>query len=102
MNRPGLDECLVSLVAPYSFAAEQYRILRMLIEQMHKDADLRLIAVASAVATASSALAAPKAWPCAPFVELTNTLLACSPKVVLMARLSFASLSAVPVPWALM
>ena len=48
MNRPGLDECLVSLVAPYSFAAEQYRILRMLIEQMHKDADLRLIAVASA------------------------------------------------------
>ena len=48
MNRPGLDECLVSLVSPYSFAAEQYRTLRMLIEQLHKETDLRLIAVASA------------------------------------------------------
>src|SRR5438128_480597 len=44
VNRTGLDESLVSLVAPHSFAAEQYRTRRMLTEQMHKHADSRLIA----------------------------------------------------------
>ena len=42
-----LDEHLVSLVAPASFGAEQYRVLRHLVEQMRRDADLRLLAVTS-------------------------------------------------------
>jgi protein-tyrosine kinase len=41
------DEHLVSLLAPRSYEAEQYRVLRHVIEQMHKDDDLRVIAVTS-------------------------------------------------------
>ena len=43
----GLEEHLVSLLAPTSFEAEQYRTLRHLIEQLHKSADLSVVAVAS-------------------------------------------------------
>lgn len=46
-EKQGPDEHLVSLTAPASFAAEQYRVLRHIAEQMHKDADLRLLAVTS-------------------------------------------------------
>jgi capsular exopolysaccharide synthesis family protein len=41
------DEHLVSLLAPRSYEAEQYRVLRHLIEQMHKESELRVIAVTS-------------------------------------------------------
>lgn len=41
------DERLVSLLAPSSFGAEQYRVLRHLIEQTHRDADLQVVAVTS-------------------------------------------------------
>lgn len=47
---PRLDEVeehLVSLLAPSSFPAERYRMLRHIVEQAHKDADLRLVAVTS-------------------------------------------------------
>src|SRR5207302_8171231 len=47
---PDVDEHLVSLVTPSSFAAEQYRVLRHLVEQMHKDADLGVVAVTSPAA----------------------------------------------------
>ena len=43
----GLEEHLVSLLAPTSFAAEQYRTLRHLIEQLHKSAELSVVAVSS-------------------------------------------------------
>jgi protein-tyrosine kinase len=43
----GLEEHLVSLLAPTSFEAEQYRALRHLIEQLHKSTDLSIIAVSS-------------------------------------------------------
>jgi len=43
-----LDARLVSLVAPASFAAEQYRALRHPIEQMHRSRGLSVIAVTSA------------------------------------------------------
>ncbi len=43
----GLEEHLVSLLAPTSFEAEQYRALRHLIEQLHKSADLSVVAVSS-------------------------------------------------------
>lgn len=43
----GVDEHLVSLVAPAAFEAEQYRALRHAIEQMHRTADLKVIAVSS-------------------------------------------------------
>jgi len=42
-----LDEHLVSLLAPSSFAAEQYRALRYEIEQRHKSNDLSVVAVSS-------------------------------------------------------
>jgi len=42
-----LDEHLVSLLAPKSREAEQYRALRYLIEQLHKSTDLSVIAVSS-------------------------------------------------------
>jgi len=42
-----LDEHLVSLLAPSSFEAEQYRALRHLIEQRNKSTDLSVIAVSS-------------------------------------------------------
>jgi capsular exopolysaccharide synthesis family protein len=42
-----LDGHLVSLLAPTSFEAEQYRALRHMIEQLHRSAELSVIAVAS-------------------------------------------------------
>jgi capsular exopolysaccharide synthesis family protein len=41
------EQHLVSLVAPTSFEAEQYRILRHTVEQRHRDAGLRVLAVTS-------------------------------------------------------
>ncbi|MBI3029565.1 MAG: CpsD/CapB family tyrosine-protein kinase [Candidatus Rokubacteria bacterium] len=43
----GVDEHLVSLVSPRSFPAEQYRALRFIVEQMHRDGALRVVAVTS-------------------------------------------------------
>src|SRR5881296_637910 len=43
----GLDEHLVSLLAPTSFEAEQYRALRHLIEQRGKSTALSVVAVSS-------------------------------------------------------
>ena len=43
----GVEEHLVSLLAPASFAAEQYRALRHLVEQFHKNAELTVLAVTS-------------------------------------------------------
>ena len=42
-----VEEHLVSLLAPTSFEAEQYRALRHMIEQLHKSADLSVLAVSS-------------------------------------------------------
>lgn len=42
-----LDQHLVSLVASSSFAAEQYRVLGHIVEQLHKDKGLRVLAVTS-------------------------------------------------------
>jgi capsular exopolysaccharide synthesis family protein len=42
-----LEEHLVSLVEPTSFAAEQYRSLRHIIEQLHRSTKLSVIAVSS-------------------------------------------------------
>ena len=44
----GLDEHLVSLIAPSSFEAEQYRALRHMIEQLHRSEALSVIAISSA------------------------------------------------------
>jgi capsular exopolysaccharide synthesis family protein len=43
----GVDEHLVSLVSPASFPAEQYRALRHIVEQMHRDGALQVAAVTS-------------------------------------------------------
>ncbi len=43
----GLEEHLVSLLAPTSFEAEQYRAMRHLIEQLHKSTGLVVVAVSS-------------------------------------------------------
>jgi capsular exopolysaccharide synthesis family protein len=43
----GVDDHLVSLVAPAAFEAEQYRALRHTIEQLHRAHDLRVVAVSS-------------------------------------------------------
>ena len=43
----GVEEHLVSLLKPASFEAEQYRALRHLVEQLHKSADLSVVAVSS-------------------------------------------------------
>jgi capsular exopolysaccharide synthesis family protein len=43
----GLEEHLVSFLDPTSFEAEQYRALRHMIEQLHRSADLSVIAVSS-------------------------------------------------------
>ena len=43
----GVDDHLVSLVAPAAFEAEQYRALRYTVEQFHKMRDLRIVAVTS-------------------------------------------------------
>lgn len=45
-----LEEHLVSLLSPASFEAEQYRTLRHTIEQLHKSAELSVIAISSAAA----------------------------------------------------
>jgi capsular exopolysaccharide synthesis family protein len=42
-----VDEHLVSLVAPASFAAERYRVLRHTVEQLHKEDDVRIVAITS-------------------------------------------------------
>jgi protein-tyrosine kinase len=42
-----LEEHLVSLLAPASFEAEQYRALRHMIEQLHKSTELSVIGVSS-------------------------------------------------------
>src|SRR5437870_329320 len=41
----GVDDHLVSLLAPAAFEAEQYRALRYTIEQLRKTRDLRIVAV---------------------------------------------------------
>lgn len=46
----GVEEHLMSLLSPTSFEAEQYRALRHMVEQLHKSADLSLIAVSSPAA----------------------------------------------------
>jgi capsular exopolysaccharide synthesis family protein len=43
----GVDDHLVSLIAPAAFEAEQYRALRHTIEQLHKSRDLSIVAVSS-------------------------------------------------------
>jgi capsular exopolysaccharide synthesis family protein len=43
----GVDDHLVSLVAPAAFEAEQYRALRHTVEQLHKTGDVRIVAVSS-------------------------------------------------------
>jgi capsular exopolysaccharide synthesis family protein len=48
--RPALDiadDHLVSLISPAAFEAEQYRALRHIVEQMHKAANVKIIAVSS-------------------------------------------------------
>jgi capsular exopolysaccharide synthesis family protein len=45
----GVEEHLVSLLTPTSFAAEQYRALRHMVEQMQKDNGLHTVAVTSPV-----------------------------------------------------
>jgi len=42
-----VDEHLVSLVTPAAFEAEQYRALRHIVEQMHRTATLKVLAVSS-------------------------------------------------------
>jgi len=42
-----LEEHLVSLLTPTSFESEQYRVLRHMIEQLHRSADLSIIAISS-------------------------------------------------------
>jgi capsular exopolysaccharide synthesis family protein len=43
----GLEEHLVSLLAPSSFEADQYRALRHTIEQLHRVSELSVIAISS-------------------------------------------------------
>ncbi len=43
----GIEPHLVSLLAPTTFEAEQYRTLRQLVEQMHREANLCTVAVSS-------------------------------------------------------
>jgi capsular exopolysaccharide synthesis family protein len=45
-----LEEHLISLLAPASFEAEQYRVLRHTIEQLRRSVELSVIAVSSPVA----------------------------------------------------
>ena len=42
-----VKQSLVSLLRPTSFEAEQYRTLRYIVEQLHKDANLQVVAVSS-------------------------------------------------------
>jgi capsular exopolysaccharide synthesis family protein len=43
----GVDDHLISLIAPAAFQAEQYRALRYTVEQLHKMRDFRIVAVSS-------------------------------------------------------
>jgi len=43
----GVEEHLVSLLAPNSFEAEQYRALRHMVDQLRRSSDLSIIAVSS-------------------------------------------------------
>ena len=45
--RPGLDDSLVSLRAPASFAAEQYQALRLRVERLRAVRDVRVLAISS-------------------------------------------------------
>jgi capsular exopolysaccharide synthesis family protein len=45
--RSKLDDHLVSLLAPASFEAEQYRLLRLILEKLHKGPKLTVIGVTS-------------------------------------------------------
>jgi len=47
-SAPAPDEHLVSLLSPHTFEAEQYRSLRLVIEDRHKSTDLQVVAVSSA------------------------------------------------------
>ena len=47
MNHKQFDKHLVSLIAPASFAAEQYQALRLKIERIRQSRDLRVIAITS-------------------------------------------------------
>src|SRR6202158_5015228 len=51
---------------------------------------------------ASKVPAAASVWPRAPLIELTGMRAAASPKTLVIAAISIASLYTVPVPWALM
>jgi len=42
-----VEACLVSLLDPRSFEAEQYRVLRHVVETLRKDANLQVVAVTS-------------------------------------------------------
>src|SRR5882762_2567896 len=42
-----VEEHLVSLLSPTSFGAEQYRALRLRVEQLHKTANLSIVGVTS-------------------------------------------------------
>jgi capsular exopolysaccharide synthesis family protein len=46
-ERSDLDDHLVSLLEPASPAAEQYRALRLHVETLHRERDLRLVAMSS-------------------------------------------------------
>jgi len=46
-SRRGVDEQLVSLLDPASFEAEQYRVLRHVVETLRKGANLQVVAVTS-------------------------------------------------------
>jgi protein-tyrosine kinase len=50
MNHTQIDRHLVSLTAPASFAAEQYQALRLKIERLRQNRELRVIAVTSPAA----------------------------------------------------
>ena len=45
--RSGLDNTLVSLRAPASFAAEQYQALRLQVERLRAVRDVRVLAISS-------------------------------------------------------
>jgi len=45
---PRVAEQLISLLAPSSFAADQYRALRLVVERLRRESDFRVLAVTSA------------------------------------------------------
>jgi capsular exopolysaccharide synthesis family protein len=47
VNSEDVEQHLITLIAPTSFESEQYRILGHRIEQMHKDANLQVLAISS-------------------------------------------------------